>query len=217
MNAQGTPIKPAGGARRVDRRWPALALTVAFVVVGGATIHGLGSSNEPTPTAEVRPDPRTDPSGHEQAERRKDVRLRFEQAVLMLHAGHYDHALTALHRVLELSPQMPEAHVNMGFALLGLERAAAARDFFEGAMALNPMQANAYYGLAMASDALGDRPAAIGAMRSYLHLAKDQDERHLRKARAALWEWEARPAPSTPPQSEPAHVAGAAGSAPRPR
>jgi hypothetical protein len=31
-------------------------------------------------------------------------------------------------------------------------------------------------------------------MRSYLHLARSEDPRHLAKARAALWEWEAVPA-----------------------
>lgn len=178
--------------RRPDARRLAFVLTVVLVAAGGAAIHGWSSA-----PASARIDPHADPQQHAQVARSDEVRARFDSAVLMLHAGQHEHAVTALHRVLELAPQLPEAHVNMGFALLGLHRAAAARDFFTSAMALDAMQANAYYGLAMASDELGDRPAAIGAMRSYLHLAKAQDERHLRKARAALWEWEtARQAPS---------------------
>jgi hypothetical protein len=57
-------------------------------------------------------------------------------------------------------------------------------------MALRPEQANAYYGLAVALEALGDRPGALGAMRSFVHLAKEGDP-WVPKARAALWEWQA--------------------------
>jgi predicted Zn-dependent protease len=120
-----------------------------------------------------------------------ELRLRFNQAVVMLHAKQYDHAATALHRVLVLAPQMPEAHVNMGFALLGLQRAAEARAFFDGALALRPEQANAYYGLALAWEAQGDRAMALGAMRSYVHLGRHESPAHLARARAALWEWQA--------------------------
>ena len=35
-----------------------------------------------------------------------ELEARFQQAVVMLHAGEYEHAVTALHRVLELSPRM---------------------------------------------------------------------------------------------------------------
>ena len=194
-------MKPAGRVARADRRWLALALTVAIVAAGGAAIHGWGTTGARAPFA-ARPDPRTDAPGHAKSARREEVRLRFDQAVLMLHAGQHEHSVTALHRVLELAPQLPEAHVNMGFALMGLRRVAAARDFFDSAIALDPLQSNAYYGLAMALEELGDRAAAIGAMRSYLHLAKEQDERHLRKARAALWEWQARSRQSAPAKSE---------------
>jgi tetratricopeptide (TPR) repeat protein len=171
---------------RIDRRALAVVLTATLIAVGGTVLHSLPSAPD-----DARPDPRRDPQGHADSARREEIRIRFEQAVLMLHAREYEHALVALHRVLELAPSMPEAHANAGYALLGLKRTAAARDFFEGAIALNPTQANAYYGLAVALEELGDRPGAIGAMRSFLHLAKDEDPRHLAKARAALWEWEA--------------------------
>jgi tetratricopeptide (TPR) repeat protein len=107
----------------------------------------------------------------------------------MLHAKQYEHALAALHRVLELAPEMPEAHVNAGFALLGLARYDAARDYFAAAIARRPSQANAYFGLAMALEAKGDLPAALGAMRSYIHLSR-ADDSYRTKARAAIWEWE---------------------------
>lgn len=109
----------------------------------------------------------------------------------MLHAKRHDHAVTAFHRVLQLDPSMPEAHVNLGFALLGLGQARQARDFFESAIELRREQMNAYFGLAMALEALADLPGAVGAMRTYTHLVRDDDP-YLAKARAALWEWEQR-------------------------
>jgi Flp pilus assembly protein TadD len=126
---------------------------------------------------------------HQQQMQKAEIRQRFDQAVVMLHAKQYDHAITALHRVLELAPRMPEAHVNMGYALLGLERAEAARSFFLAAIELRPGQANAYYGLAMADEKLNDYESALGGMRSYLHLAKTDDV-HTVRARSAIWEWE---------------------------
>lgn len=118
-----------------------------------------------------------------------EIDERFAQAVVMLHARQYEPAVAALHRVLELAPRMPEAHVNMGFALLGMGRPPAAADFFRSAIELRATQANAYYGLALAGEAQGDLHAALGAMRSYLHLSK-ADDPHRTKARSAIWEWE---------------------------
>jgi Flp pilus assembly protein TadD len=126
---------------------------------------------------------------HQRQMQDAEVRQRFEQAVVMLHAKQYDHAITALHRVLELAPTMPEASVNMGYALLGVDRAEDARGFFVAAIELRPEQANAYYGLALAEEKRRDLPAALGAMRSYLHLSK-ADDPYRSKARSALWEWE---------------------------
>lgn len=132
--------------------------------------------------------PLVDAAAHARA---SEVDARFRQGVLMLHARRYEHALTAFHRVLELAPRLPEAHVNLGYALLGLARPQAAHDFFQSAIALRPQQANAYYGLALALEALGDVPGARGAMRTYLHLVP-ADAPHVRKARAALSAWQAR-------------------------
>jgi Flp pilus assembly protein TadD len=154
----------------------ALALIALYILPGAVKTKGPA-------------DPVTAPLAHQTEARTREVDRRFNEAVVMLHAKQFDHAMTALHRVLELAPKMPEAHVNMGYAMLGLERFAAARDFFTGAIELRPAQANAYYGLALALDALNERSGALGAMRTYVHLAKS-DDAHVRKARAALWEWQ---------------------------
>ena len=137
----------------------------------------------------LRPPERVSRIEHQQQMQKAELRQRFDQASVMLHARQYDHAVTALHRVLELAPRLPEAHVNMGFALLGLERAEAARSFFLAAIDLRPQQANAYYGLAIADEMRHDYESALGGMRSYLHLAPAGDPYRAR-ARAALWEWE---------------------------
>lgn len=128
---------------------------------------------------------------HQKQMKEAEIRDRFQQATVMLHAKQYEHAATALHRVLALSPRLTEAHVNMGFALIGLNRARDARSFFLGAIDLNPQQANAYYGLAIAEEMDGNFDAALGGMRTFLHLSRPDDP-YRDKARAAIWEWEAQ-------------------------
>ena len=155
---------------RKDFRAAALLATVAAIALVGTLILVLPGAG-----------PRTASN--------PEIGERFTQGVVMLHAKQYEHALTAFHRVLALDPAMPEAHVNAGFALLGMGEPAAARSFFEGAIALRKDQLNAYYGLAVASEQLGDLPAARGAMRTYAHLAP-KDDPFRRKAEAALWEWQ---------------------------
>ncbi len=147
-----------------------------------------------TQKEEQRPvhiDPKTDPKGHEQQARKAELDTRFEQAVAMLHASQYDYAVKALRRVLELSPRMPEAHVNMGYALIGLQQYKNAADFFKSAIDIKPMQLNAYYGLALAYEGEGKLRLALGAMESYIHLA-EKDDPYLSKAKSAAWEWNER-------------------------
>ena len=114
----------------------------------------------------------------------------FQQAVALLQHGEYDYAVQGFHEVLKLAPDLPEAHVNMGFALLGLKEFEAARSFFDTATNLKPDQGNAYYGLAVAHEGLGELRQAVVAMRAYIHVT-DGNEKYRRKAEAAIWEWEA--------------------------
>ncbi len=130
-----------------------------------------------------------DPRGHSQQWRQQQIDERFQQAIAMLHAKRYDFAIKALHRVIELAPQMPEAYVNMGYAMIGKEDYQAAITFFDSAIEIKPYQANAYWGLAVSLENLDDLQGALGAMRTYIHLSPPNDP-FLRKARSALWEWE---------------------------
>lgn len=155
----------------------------------------------PLPAPEVAIDPRQDPKGHSAQARMTHIKTRFEQAVVMLHAKQYEHAITALSRVLQLSPNLVDAHVNMGYALLGLERYQEAASFFDKATDLRPYQANAYWGLAIALEQQGDLQGALGAMRTYMHLSPAEDP-YVRKARAAMWEWEGSLARGPLPKEE---------------
>lgn len=119
---------------------------------------------------------------------RLETDQRFTQGIIMLHAKQYEHALTAFFRVMEIAPGMPEAYVNAGFSLLGLQRFQEAHDVFDYATQLRRDQTNAYYGLALALEGIGDLPGALGAMQTYAHLA-GKDDPHRAKAEADLVKW----------------------------
>ena len=122
-----------------------------------------------------------------------DLEQLFATAVRHMQQRQYQQALNLWHRALLTAPDIPEIKVNMGFSLYELGEYATARDFFINAMEQNAYQANAYYGLAITSEKMDDLEGALGAMRSYIHLAAGgQDEKFVRLARSALWEWEAR-------------------------
>lgn len=117
------------------------------------------------------------------------VKQHFDWAVTRLRNRDYLQAINGFRAVLEQSPLLPEAYINIGFAQIELEQYAAAAQSFETAIDLRPGQANAYWGLAVSLEGLCKIPGAMGAMRTYIHLAKPNDP-FLVKANAALWEWE---------------------------
>lgn len=168
----------SAGTQAPARRWRR-AVALAALALGG-----LLTAQAPLPAG-------PDPVAQGRDRRAAELRDRFDQGVLMLHARQFDNAAVAWQRVLHLAPRLPEAHVNLGYAMLGLQQAGDAAAAFERAIELQPAQSNAYYGLAMARELQGDLESALGAMRSYLHLSRP-DERFHAKARAALWEWEER-------------------------
>ena len=182
------PPRPRG-----DVRLRALGLTLALVGVLGVLLATASADSQGTPSTIARAGTPQVSAGSEQEHARQmhlaEVDRRFSSGVVLLSGRNFDLAANEFHRVLELAPQMPEAHVNMGFALLGTQRFDMAKDFFSTAIDLNTGQMNAYYGLALALEGLRDLPGARGAMRSYIHLARDDDP-YLTRANAALWEWD---------------------------
>lgn len=115
----------------------------------------------------------------------------FAHGVALLRQGRASEAMASLRSATEARPSIPEAHVNLGFAYLDLGRVDDAVAAFERSLALRPGQLNAYYGLAESLERRGDLEGALGAMRTYIHLAPESDP-YRRKAMSAVWEWEAK-------------------------
>ncbi len=118
-----------------------------------------------------------------------ETKQAFNQAVENLRNRHYQEAIAGFREVLSHTPSMPEAYLNMGFAHFELKHYKFAVESFQTAIDLRPSQVNAYWGLAVSLEGICDIPGAIGAMRTYVHLA-DPEEPYLKKANAALWEWD---------------------------
>jgi len=170
-----------------------ITITVLAVVITILmSVSNLASDFEKRPlvVSSERPsfaNPYTSPQGHARELRLAEADARFQQAVMMLHAKRYDMAVKALHRVLELTPVMPEAHSNMGYALLGTGEYKIAYDFFSTAVELRSMFDSAYYGMALSLEGLKEYEGAIGAMRTYLHLTTE--EHYHAKAEEYIVEW----------------------------
>ena len=114
----------------------------------------------------------------------------FSQAVNYMQTGEYEQALKYWHRALVVNPAVAEVRVNMGFTLIEMGNYKAACKSFNDALEQNEYQANAYYGLAICNEESGNLEAALGYMKSFVHLAQPQDQAFLSKARSAIWEWE---------------------------
>ena len=173
--------------RRLDKRRLLIPAAILVTFLGGALISISDTDTRTNITAV--------PSGNDQQVSRGETDAqraheRFQQAVAMLQAGHHDYAVAALTEVLAIHPSLPEAHVNMGYALLGLGDTSAAAGYFERASDLRPSLHNAYYGLALAERGNGNDTAALAAMQAYAHIA-DPDDRHLPRAQAFIWELQA--------------------------
>lgn len=169
-----------------DRRKGTIAAVILLLLVLGLLVSLIGQQDlgEITPSREPAPE-----AGAADTRR---VHQRFQQAVAMIEQRQYEHAVVALHDVLKTSPTMPEAHANMGFALIELQQFELAQSFFETAIDLRPGQVNAYYGLAIANKARGMTPDAISAMQVFTHLAANNDPFRAR-AQAALQQWRGDP------------------------
>jgi len=113
----------------------------------------------------------------------------FQRGLRLMQQGRAHAALVTLEQARLMRPHVPELLVNMGFVRLALEDHVEARALFTRALELRPDQYNAYYGLAGALAGDGDLDGAIGAMRTYAHLAPEDDP-FRRRALSAVWEWD---------------------------
>lgn len=113
----------------------------------------------------------------------------FNNALSYMQNKQYPQAVLVWNELLLINDSIPEVHVNQGFSLFEMGHIEPASKHFQRALELNSYQINAYYGLAICFEKMEDMESAMGAMRSYIHLADDNDP-FVRKAQSALWEWE---------------------------
>ncbi len=191
---QKSPLTPLSSTAEDDAVLSDEMATPAF------SMDAVSAIKPPIPASQIAA-PQVSAPQTEEEKRMAEITMRFEQAVVMLHAKQYEHAATALHRVMVLAPKMPEVYVNMGYAKLGQALPKEALVFFETATELKPEQANAYWGMAVALESSGDLAGALGAMRTFLHLSSG-DDNFARRARSALWEWEEALARGPLPEEE---------------
>jgi tetratricopeptide (TPR) repeat protein len=142
-------------------------------------------AREEAEIAAVRPP--ESPADAEKQALRKEARTE-------LAAKRFRKAFSPLDRLIKLAPGDAQAHVLMGLALEGAGNFKLARKYYEAAIDRDVLMADAYFGYATTSEALGDLEAALGAMRGFLHVQKDNDPYRLRvaQARSAIWEWESK-------------------------
>lgn len=123
-----------------------------------------------------------------------DAKALLKKIAKTIQAKRHDEALRLLNDAREHIQKYPESYLLVARALEGKKDYNTARDFYNAALDRDPMLAEAYWGMATTSEALGDLPAALGGMRSFLHTVADPDPFRLKvaQARSAIWEWESQ-------------------------
>lgn len=177
-----------------DRRPRAVALTLALVVLGGAAIawgpelrHAL-QHREGVWKAEDAEAGLT-PNAVEDAKKWEEIEALFRGGIALMHAGEHERAAASFAEVLQIDPGLVDARVNRGFCLVALGAWHEAMVEFELALAGKPGQANAYWGLALVLYELHDVESALGHMRTYVHLA-GEDDPFQPQAMAKIETWE---------------------------
>ena len=93
--------------------------------------------------------------------------------------GRFDECIKYLHKVLELKPNFPEAHHNLGTALKEKGELEAAVNAYSKAIELCPNDPDTHYNLGNVLEEQGDLNAAIGSYNSALQLKPNFPEAHL--------------------------------------
>lgn len=174
--------------RPSDKRRVLVPAAILVAAAVGFLIDQIASTSPGLPAeqaAEVPNDARALPA----EESALLAHMRFQQAVVMLHGGEHRNAAVALEEVLRIHPNLPEAHANMGYALLGLGAYDDAAAYFQRATDLNPSLHTGYYGLALAESNRGNTTSALAAMQAFAHLAA-ADDPWLDRAQTSMRAWE---------------------------
>lgn len=183
--------------RRNRLIWLAPAVTAGIIALGW-TIEILPVTRGATVPIDVRAGAEPGDGGGE------TFADYFRTGVHLLQVDRPGEAAALFEKARAIRPLQPEVHVNLGYAHLKAGDYRAAEESFRTALETRPAQVNAYYGWAESLEALGDIEAALGAMRTFIHLSPEEDE-FVRRARSAVWEWsetlERRRAAGEPPEA----------------
>lgn len=101
-----------------------------------------------------------------------EAKTRFDKGVEFSLKGEIDSAIREYEAAIEINPDIPEAHNNLGFAYMDkgeLEKAVAHQ---KKALELKPELANGYFGLAMAYEKMGRKEEAIANWKEFAKLAQ---------------------------------------------
>lgn len=108
----------------------------------------------------------------------------LRNAVEHYQAGHYAEAIVSYHRALDLAPDLPELHINIGSAFLACGQLAQALEHFERTVHLRPDFAEAHYNLGLVQARLGNLDKAIANYKQTITLKPDFPSAHFNLANA---------------------------------
>jgi Flp pilus assembly protein TadD len=104
-----------------------------------------------------------------------DSGLHDSVALLYLELGRYEPAVAHFRRSTTLKPQSPQAHYNLGTALIGARRLDEAAAAFRESLRLDPSYANAHNNLGNVLLAQGKTEEAIHEFREVVRLQPDSE------------------------------------------
>ena len=117
-----------------------------------------------------------------------DYKSRTKLAVKHLEAGQVDAALEELREAIRLAPEYPDAHYNLGSALLARGAVRQAIAAYRRATELDPDYAEAHNNLGVLLESLGDRAGAVEHYTRAIQVQPHQAGAHYNLANALLAE-----------------------------
>ncbi|MCY2961512.1 MAG: tetratricopeptide repeat protein [Planctomycetota bacterium] len=114
------------------------------------------------------------------------ARPHMNLAAILGNLGRFDEAEQSARRAVELAPEDPTMHTTLGNVHLRQGRAGEALLDFESARRLRPRDVEAWLGLGLAQEALGDSAAARASLTSALDRARERAPGRVRHIEAQL-------------------------------
>ncbi len=127
----------------------------------------------------------SDPWLEEASRKVTGARVHLSQGSRDRRAGRYNSAMQHFRRAIELSPDDPSGHHNLGVLLGDLDRHQEAVGHLQSALELEPQRIDALFDLAMARSHLGQLDQAVSVLDRLLTL--DSLDHEARRRRAAIY------------------------------